>query len=358
MTDSPSDPVLPARSTVVVDALGTTVAIHVDHADADAVREAWAGAISTMADADRHVDAASPLDLATLSTATTLEAIGARQGELLMFHACGLARSDGAVAAFVAASGTGKTTLTRTLARVLGYVSDETVAVDAEGAVFPYRKPLSIIEEAGAPKVQRSPGSIGLLELPDTPLRLTALVILERDEGFDAPAAELEALDLVDALPALVPQMSYLGTVPDGLGALAALHSRIGGVARIRYREAAQVLDLIDAVFDPAARPAVRTLHHGITHHTTDHDGGRWSRSDDVQWIDDGERVATFDRTTVRILEGVGTAVWQSLAEAATLETVTASVVALLGPAPTGDSSALVLQALQTLQDAGLVDGS
>lgn len=355
MTDSPSDPVLPARSTVVVDALGSAVAIHVDDADADAVREAWSGALSRTADADRRADAASPLDLATLSTVTTLEAIGARRGELLMFHACGLARPDGAVAAFVAASGTGKTTLARTLGRVLGYVSDETIAVDADGTVLPYRKPLSIIEDAGAPKVQRSPGSIGLMELPDAPLRLAALVILERDEGFDAPDAELEPVDLLDALPALVPQMSYLGALPDGLGALAALHARIGGVVRIRYREAAQVLDRIDAAFEPAGTPAVRTLHHGITRQSTHHGGGGWSRTDDVQWLDDGARVATFDRTTVRILDGVGAAVWQSLAEAATLETVTARVVALLGPAPTGDSPALVLQALQTLSAAGLV---
>ena len=344
------------RSSIVVDALGLTVKIQTDHADAAAVRDAWSGARSGAIDSERVVNTGSPVDLASLSISTTLEAIAGRKGELLMFHACGLVRADGAVAAFVAASGTGKTTLARTLGTALGYLSDETVAVEFDGTVHPYRKPLSIIEQPGAPKAQRSPGSIALLELPDAPLRIAALVLLDRDEAFDSKFADIQHVGLIDALPSLVPQISYLGALPNGLGALAALSARVGGVVRVHYREAIQIQHRLDEVFERGGRSTNSATSHGVTvppRHGVERTG--WTQTDDVQWLDDGERVATFDRTTVRILEGVGAAVWRSLDVANDIETITHAVVTAIGPAPSADASALVLDALHTLRDAGLV---
>ena len=72
-------------------------------------------------------------------------AIDQRAGEVIMLHAAGLALPDGRVVAFVAPSGTGKTTLSRTLGKAFGYVSDETVVINFDGTVTPYPKPLSVI---------------------------------------------------------------------------------------------------------------------------------------------------------------------------------------------------------------------
>ncbi|MFX6027812.1 hypothetical protein ABTE84_20905, partial [Acinetobacter baumannii] len=74
-----------------------------------------------------------------------------------MLHAAGVAGSDGAVVVLVGPSGAGKTTAIRHLAARAGYVSDETIALNATGAVLPYRKPLSVITDGVAHKVQHSP---------------------------------------------------------------------------------------------------------------------------------------------------------------------------------------------------------
>ena len=70
----------------------------------------------------------------SLTSTLTVEAIGVRRGDLLMLHACGVADESGRVLAFVAASGTGKTTMARLLGTRFGYVSDETVGV-GEGVI-------------------------------------------------------------------------------------------------------------------------------------------------------------------------------------------------------------------------------
>ncbi|WKK70805.1 hypothetical protein Q0F99_13665 [Rathayibacter oskolensis] len=74
----------------------------------------------------------------SLTSTLTVEAIGVRRHDLLMLHACGMAAEDGRVLAFVAASGTGKTTIARALGTRFGYVTDETVGVTPSGRVLPY----------------------------------------------------------------------------------------------------------------------------------------------------------------------------------------------------------------------------
>ena len=72
---------------------------------------------------------------------------------------------DGGTVALVAASGTGKTTAGRVLGRRLGYVSDETIAVEHDLTVRAYPKPLSIVVNPATPRVkhERSPDDLGLL---------------------------------------------------------------------------------------------------------------------------------------------------------------------------------------------------
>ena len=137
-----------------IDALGTIIRI-----DGSALTDdAWAATQEVWADALATRSAATPADtvtahgaipvesmLASLSINVTLAALRCRAGEVLMLHAAGLATPDGRVVALVGPSGRGKTTVSRILGREFAYVSDESIAITADGAVVPYRKPLSVM---------------------------------------------------------------------------------------------------------------------------------------------------------------------------------------------------------------------
>lgn len=255
---------------MLVDALGVKVRIRgddLDEATREAVAAAWRDALvpSSCTELSAGPDAgdggeqgtgpdavevtAAPWTeaasvLSELSQRVTLAAIERQRGRLWMLHAAGLASSDGRVVALVGPSGRGKTTAARALGSHLGYVSDETVAVDEEGRVWPYRKPLSVIEEVNAPKVQRSPSELHLRELPESQLRLAALVLLERAENADVTAV-VEPVDLADALSDLVMQSSYLTTMPAPLRTIAN-HAVETRVLRVRYRDAESLVAVLD----------------------------------------------------------------------------------------------------------------
>ena len=225
-----------------------------------------------------------------LSSRATLAGIEARSGDLLMLHAAGLADpQSGRVVACVAPSGTGKTTLSRAAAGKLLYVTDETVAVTRSGEVVRYPKPLSVKQrgDGWAPKSQHRPQSFGLEVAGASGLTLGAVVLLTRvrDRGEDPapyaalparlgvaenpgnpgvsgvtgtlgtsgspevsePAAPpvLEEVDLFDAIVALVSELSYLGRMPEPLHWLAETLLGVGGVRRLRYREAEQAIPVL-----------------------------------------------------------------------------------------------------------------
>ena len=213
------------------------------------IAQAWSGALRDGGPAELTVsvssDEASSADLISddlgvvlhhLSQLVTQVAIEARAGQLMMFHAAGLAHPvSGATVALVAPSGTGKTTISRSLGTALAYISDETVGFDASLSVLPYRKPLSVIQSGEAVKSQHSPGELGLLDSPSTPT-LAAVVFLERD----STCAGLEVSDVrtVAALPLLAEQTSYLSRHARPLGLLADALEATGGLRLARYREA------------------------------------------------------------------------------------------------------------------------
>lgn len=180
----------------------------------------------------------------TVSRSLTHASIRRRAGHDLMLHAAGLADPDGAVLALVAPSGTGKTTAARVLGRRLGYVTDETVAVRADGSVAPWAKPLSVVVDPGRPhdKVERSPDELGLVAAPST-LHLGAVVVLCRDP--DAASPRLEPTTLVEALDAVLPQTSSLLRLPRPLDRLAEALTRSGGPWRLTYAEIGDCLDLL-----------------------------------------------------------------------------------------------------------------
>lgn len=156
---SPSQGLTEAR-TVQVLALGVPIDVAgLSSAEAAEFSAAWSRCLAAPGSQAAATVHRNPGDFAraneSLTSAITLAAIDQLAGHRMMFHACGLADPvSGATIAFIAPSGTGKTTVARTLGPGLGYVSDETIAVDAELRIVPYPKPLSVKQPAaGVPKL-------------------------------------------------------------------------------------------------------------------------------------------------------------------------------------------------------------
>ena len=192
----------------------------------------------------------------------TVAAIDATAGQHLLLHAAALADPvTGRATAFVAAGGTGKTTLARVLGPGRWYVTDETVAVRADGSIVPYPKPLSVRRSpTGDLKDETSPGDLGLVA-PSGPVTLSAIHLLDRVEDTgDGQRSTRQAtgqakplstpqrtpLGTFDAIEALVPHTSHLTALEQPLHLLAALLEGLGGAHRLRYREAADLHGLLD----------------------------------------------------------------------------------------------------------------
>jgi energy-coupling factor transporter ATP-binding protein EcfA2 len=352
--------------TLLVDAVGSCIAIDLtalDEADEAAVRAAWADAL---ADAEAEpVETVTPYGservhmLSSLSQQVTLAAIEAARGRAWMLHAAGVATPDGQVVVLVGPSGRGKTTASRALGAVYGYVSDETVAIDDDGRVWPYRKPLSVIEDPAAPKTQLPPSALGLQPLPDAELRVAAVVLLDRDPAHpEVPTVEVT--DLGDALNELVMQTSFLHDQPAGLRFIAALAAATGGIRTVKYREAETLPAVIPSLVSPAAEIVVPPLPAHVVVPGSG-DGPRFTRVEvaDEAAVDDPDRVALLtireDRQGhVTLLGGIAPAVWRA-ADGATLEQLTAAAIAAYDEPEGFDAGAAVLVAVGQLLDAGLL---
>lgn len=195
--------------------------------------------------------------LTALASQVTVAGIQQRGGELIMLHGAVLADpASGRAVGFVAPSGTGKTTLCRTLGTAghgWAYATDETIGLEPDGRVVPYPKPLSIIEDdlAAGVKRQRPVADLGIPVAARDGLRLAALTILHRDP--EATEVVVEEVDTVDALAALAPETSYLAQWDKPLHVLAGLLDGVGGLKRLTYAECA---DLAPVVADLLAAPA------------------------------------------------------------------------------------------------------
>ncbi|MFT3888050.1 MAG: hypothetical protein QM713_07815 [Arachnia sp.] len=310
----------------LVSALGCAIRIDTENAGREAAAEiarVWADAGCRLGDplplhhATVRIPQLPTLEeqLSALSQAVTLAAIEARRGELWMLHAAGIADDQGRVVALIGPSGKGKTTAARTLSTHFGYVSDETVGISPDGTVAPYRKPLSVIEGSARVKAQRSPHELGLLALPEAPLRLAAIVLLDRRlDGPDVPV--LEDCDLGDALPELIAQTSYLGELSAPLRTIAALADSTGGVRRVIYREAATLPEALAPLFrDPEQVRTPAPLEQARpTHGSTGFHRGSYL---DALALPEPDRIALLQPeitggATFRLLAGIGPALWRA----------------------------------------------
>lgn len=344
-------------------AIGASIEIDVSRRGADFVartRAAWTDAL--VADdgaADAVVSDRPDLDdeaaLAMLSTDVTLAALAERRGlPLWMLHAAGLADAAGNVVVLSAPSGTGKTTAARHLSRRFAYVSDETVAITTEGAVVPYRKPLSVIAPDSPHKTQVAPSSLhGSQHLP-VALRVAKIVLLDRrPDGPEVP--EIEALDLGAALEVLAPQTSYLSDMPAPLRVIAGLLAATGGAVQVSYRE----VETLDAVIDAflAAEQLRADLPTGPAPAAiaapSESAARGYERTPVVDTLDLGDgRLAVLRRSEagsrLHILDGIGPVVWAT-APGRTIGEITDEVIAAHGSPEGADAQTLVSAAVAQL---------
>ncbi|WP_404386567.1 hypothetical protein LL946_08340 [Knoellia locipacati] len=250
-----------------------------------------------------------------VSRAVTLESLRRRRGSAVLLHAAGL-EQEGRAVALVGQSGAGKSTAALALGRELGYLSDETVAVEPDGSVSPYPKPVSVVTDPDTPwdKHEESPDALGLREVSGTAY-LEALVVLERDPQREVP--ELAPLPIVDAVLAVIAQTSSQPLLERPLHRLAELASRSGGPWVLRYAEISDCVDLVRDLLEDRERPARapwRTTPGATTRREerAEREEGRVVRA---PWRDalhgEGGTVVLVGEDVVR-LGGVGEVVWEA----------------------------------------------
>ncbi|MCE0508735.1 hypothetical protein LVJ59_06760 [Microbacterium sp. KKR3/1] len=350
----------------LVTAVGVVVEIDVSRRSADfraVAFDAWAdarydGQDAPAATAVVPAGSGDAEALSALSTEVTMKALAHRRRDhVWMLHAAGLAARDGRVVVLSAASGTGKTTAARHLARRYAYVSDETIGIDDAGRVVPYRKPLSIIERRDAPKAQIALSSTDRgRALPDD-LRVAKIVVIDRsDDGPEEP--EVDPLDISEALALLGPQTSYLADGPAPLRRIAALLAATGGAVRVRYRE----VDRIDAVIDDLMRTPSRPVD-AVTEETTSPvigapEPGGLVRAETVDALALDGRTVLLRRTPtggqVHVLDGIGPDIWAA-ADGRPLEGIVRAVVAAHGEPAGEDAHTIVERAVRRLLADGVL---
>ena len=290
----------------------------------------------------------------------TTAALEFHRGEQLMLHAGGIARSDGAVVAIAGPSGRGKTTTMSVLAREYGYVSDETITIAGDGSVLPYRKPLSVITEGHAEKLQVAPSELGLLPLPAAELRIAGLVLLDRQPEGIADSV-IEPVPLADALIELVQQTSYLVELSDPLRRIAEIASDTGGVRRLRVGipdRIPLVADRLFAVDGPAASGGPGSGCEAWEQVLPEAPGAAgYSVSDtvvDAVEVSDGTAVLTRDRH-LRLLAGAAPLVWRGICAGDGEAELDARISAELGDPPDGGLRDAVSAVCESLVAAGVL---
>lgn len=277
-----------------------------------------------------------------------------------MLHAAGLADEDGRVVVLVGPSGRGKTTASTHLGRVFGYVSDETIGIQDDGSVLPYRKPSSIIS-GGPNKDQHSPDQLGLRRLPAAPLRVAAIAILDRDpDGPETPTAE--RVPLSEVIGDLVAQSSYLTEMSTPLQDVAALARSVGGVLRVRYRESRDLPPLIRGLLEGALEEVEIRDARATTPAVGD---GPYLRAPYLDAVEDevgalailssgAVGAAVQSGGELVVLGGIGPALWRA-ADGVGLDALEKAARDAYGEPPEGDITELVASAVADLHERAVL---
>ena len=292
-----------------------------------------------------------------VSRCLTVASIHRRSGSCVMLHAAGLADDDGGTVALVAASGTGKTTAGRLLGRSLGYVSDETVAVEHDLTVRHYPKPLSIVSDPADPtgKHEESPDDLGLRRAAPA-LRLAAVAVLERREDLGGPV--LEPIGLVEAMNLVLPQTSATPSLDRPLDRLARVLATGHGPYRLSYRNIEDCVGLVTDLTQVRRGHAIGDVtwtwfdglgHVGEATPVPDDLGpstvvGRTAFGDAV--LSDGVVLLLRDRVPIT-LPGLAASVWLAADRPVAVSDLVAVAEDELGPHP--DSEGIVVATVRLM---------
>lgn len=243
----------------------------------------------------------------------TRKAVAHNLGNYLMFHAAGLQLiGTRDVIAFVASSGTGKSTLTATLGTKMGYLSDEVVALDTQLTVFPLQKPVSLIGRSHESfKGHLGPDQLELVTELQTPAKLASIVVLNRVTSKVKPS--LSPLVLEDALITLAPQLSGLGLMNDGLDRLCKAIARTGGAYELTYTDAADLEpSFFEAHLVENSKP-VQTAWHHLPRVEANNHGFEFARGDFFDAVMTNGRIFVLDQGQLRKLGDLASEIWLRL---------------------------------------------
>lgn len=293
-----------------------------------------------------------------LSSEVTGAAIHSVRGRLLMLHAAALADpATGRVLAFVGPSGMGKTTVSRALGRRLHYLSDETTGISIDLTVEPYPKPLSLrVVPDGRPKRQVAPVTLGLLAAEARSYRLHRIVVLDRRD--DAPRhPHLEPLSVTEAIAAVTAEVSHLRALKRPMQRLAEACSAGGGAVRVSYREVDDLATVLAELFaERGPAPAWRTVDASVATNAVPLAESVVRRHPVTDAVADDLGVAIFHDGVVRVLAGIGPAMWAAARQWSTVEQLTAAVVAEFGRPDGASADAIVGAAVDELVASGLLE--
>lgn len=343
---------------LVVEALGVPIGIPVAGEVATRLRHQWSRALT-----DRPP--AAVVDLSQVSTdddvahdyavtsRVTLAALDATAGSRINLHAGAVADDEGRVLAVIGPSGSGKTTAVHTLARRLGYLSDETTSVDEVLVVHPHAKPLSVIADPAAPLVKQSlsPDELDLL-LPPATSYLHRLVLLHRGDGETG----LVPLAPAHAIAEIVAQTSSLVQLRHPILRLADTIDACGGVWGLHYDELETWVDALVDLLDTEGQPPLPRLHHPGDEGTPDHADavpGSWSRTPWRDAVEYDDELVLMVEARVHVLAGLGIVLWLALETPRTVDELVEEVRELWGEHP--EAVTLVTEALDLMADEGLL---
>lgn len=281
----------------------------------------------------------------------TLAVIEALIGSRLLLHAAVVDHPRLGVVLLVGESGAGKSTATTVLGRGGRYLSDELAVIDpGDLSVAGYPKPISLADHAlpGSPKRDRPLGPLGLEPAEAAPAP-DLVVLLDRLTAADdaGTPSGVERLPLSRALPRLIEQSSSVWRLPSPLSTLAELVERAGGVVLVRYRDAAELEELLAAVPEPVTEERVPLL----TPTPAEPGPDRYAPVPLAEALVVADGMLLLDEGRLILVQGVTALVYDILLEAgeASAEEIEAQLVAAMGEHP--HSREIVESALAALSE-------
>lgn len=291
-----------------------------------------------------------------ISSYLTLGAIDAQAGTLTMLHACGVADPETyRVLALVAKSGTGKTTSSRLLGQIFGYITDETVAIQPDGVVRPYPKPLSVRNE-GPFKDQVGPDQLGLLEAPLQPF-IHGIALLNRQDSWQGRPL-VEKVPLADAVLALIPDTSSLGRIARPLQSLCKLLENTGGVRRITYAEASDLPPIVAGILQEDQEPPRKewSARDSSVDESLVLPPGHFRRTNADDVVEIGGDLLVLCADQVTRISGIGPTIWEASGSAVSGLELYEAVTTEHG-APEGFEGLVDNALVQMLEQGALIHG-